>query len=541
MGKNKKVKVLEGIVDTSPVGLNYACATVHRPSQIPHTQGRGSKWCTEERFFDSLTKVSAKSDKALKSSGIVLWSDGKDAVVDTSDTHSIIIGSTGSQKSRRVIMPSICTLARAGENIIVADCKGELYDETGGFLEKQGYSIFNINLRNPLNSHAWNPLLIPYRLYWSDDPLEKTRGELMVYDLSAALCPVQDLKDPFWDQSGQDLLAGSILLLFQNCKDESKINLRSILSILQMVSNESPTLERYLKDIGSDNPIHICLSGSFHNAPQTRRCIVSVAHRAIRVFTSQDAVARQLSSNDIDMDIFNNDRVAIFITVPDERRSFHGVVSVFVKQSYEYLISLADRSPHRRLRHRVSYLIDEFSSFPMIESFDSMISASRSRNIRINMVVQGLDQLKARYGSEVANIILGNCGNILFLTTREQPLLQYISNLVGNGPDGRPLISTSELQRLDKSLGQALVLHDREDPFLSSLVDISEYRLPPTKELKFAKASSEGIPVFDFAMSRMNWITKDFKKIEHPTRDWDSPDFDVDSILSADGEDDNDD
>ena len=59
-----------------------------------------------------------------------------------------------------------------------------------------------------------------------------------------------------------------------------------------------------------------------------------------------------------------------------------------------------------------------------------MITASRSRNIRFNLIVQSINQLRDRYGRQ-AETIRGNCENWVFLHSREFSLLEELSNLSG--------------------------------------------------------------------------------------------------------------
>ena len=107
-----------------------------------------------------------------------------------------------------------------------------------------------------------------------------------------------------------------------------------------------------------------------------------------------------------------------------------------------------------------------------------MISAARSRNMRFYLVAQSMHQLRGKY-DEDADTIKGNCDNWVFLTSKELALLNEISELCGTviteGGVKRSLISVSELQRLNKERGEALILHCRQYPFISELADISAY------------------------------------------------------------------
>lgn len=99
-----------------------------------------------------------------------------------------------------------------------------------------------------------------------------------------------------------------------------------------------------------------------------------------------------------------------------------------------------------------------------------MITAARSRNIRLHMVIQSYGQLVEKYGENVSRAILDNCGNMVYLHTREMDFLTYISRLAGNNEYGRPLISTSRLQRLQKN--ETIIFHGRCCPYLAEDVPL---------------------------------------------------------------------
>lgn len=76
-----------------------------------------------EEFAEKFSKVDI-SQKKYNSGGIILATDNQNVYVDDSDSHSIVFGSTGSKKTRMLIMPTIEILKRAGESFIVTDPKG---------------------------------------------------------------------------------------------------------------------------------------------------------------------------------------------------------------------------------------------------------------------------------------------------------------------------------------------------------------------------------------------------------------------------------
>ena len=169
-------------------------------------------------------------------------------------------------------------------------------------------------------------------------------------------------------------------------------------------------------------------------------------------------------------------RDAVFLIMPDEKSTYHKVVSVFIKQMYELLIDNAYKmTKDNRFLSRVNFVLDEFSSLPQISDMPQMITASRSRNIRFTLVVQSKHQLRQRYGEET-DTIMANCSNWMFLTSREIELLRELSELGGmTDSNHEPLISISRLQHLEKDAGECLIFSGRKHPYFTELPDINVY------------------------------------------------------------------
>ena len=212
-------------------------------------------------------------------------------------------------------------------------------------------------------------------------------------------------------------------------------------------------------------------------------------------FIIRKTLCQVLSKSSFDIRNIGKEKTAIYIIVPDEKTTLHFLVTAFIKQTYEVLINEAQQQDSKKLQVRLNFLLDEFGNIPTISDMPSMISAARSRNMRFFLMIQGIYQLRHKYGND-ADTIIGNCDNLVFLTSREYELLKLFSNLCGettyNDCDGnlnsRPLISISELQHLKKEKGQALILHGRHYPFVTTeLPDIDEYVFKPFPAIEIKK------------------------------------------------------
>lgn len=57
----------------------------------------------------------------------------------------------------------------------------------------------------------------------------------------------------------------------------------------------------------------------------------------------------------------------------------------------------------------MNFILDEFANFTKIESFQAMLTVSRSRNCRFVLALQSFGQLEENIGKEGTQNILDNC------------------------------------------------------------------------------------------------------------------------------------
>ena len=444
-----------------------------------------ARWASEGEITASTSiKKVLLNETCYNAAGlpIVVHEESNELFVDDSEAHSLIVGSTGSGKTRRVILPLINVLARKGESMVVTDPKGELYMNTKCSLEENGYRILTINLREPQKGNAWNPLELPYKNY-KDGNID--RAVEMLYELANNIFKTDrnPSNDPFWTDSAADYFSGLALALFEDANPD-EINLNSILA-MDASGNERFGGAYYINEYYNNhkNPNDLCyinVSGTINAPSDTKGSILSVFRQALKVYVSKNELSKMLATSDFDLSEIENDKHAIFIIMPDEKRTYHPLVSTFIKQCYDVLL-LCAHSKTGKLNSRINFVLDEFANITPISDMSSMITASRSRNIRFYLVIQGMNQLSSAYGVADSEVIKGNCANLVYLVSKELATLREISELCGNekiaktGQIGlqKPLISVNRLLKMP--LGQVLINKERESPFLSHLPDISAY------------------------------------------------------------------
>jgi len=458
-----------------------------------------SRHATPDEVKKSLHRIDFRK-KNQACGGIPLYAEDDTVYVEKGDTHSLIIGSTGSKKTRIIGMPALRMYAMAGESFIATDPKAELYKKTYQLLDERGYKVIVLNLRDPLRSNTWNPLRLPYLQYRNQ---QKDKAKEYVFDMAACISKEGNTHEPFWENCAAELIAGLILLLFE-CADENEVNFRSLRALRTQAFEKGEKYATYIRDnylkyLDKASFLHSLLSGTVEAPDDTRGSIISVFDHSMRPFFFQDNLIDMLSDSDFDMSEIGKTKTAVFLITPDENTVYNKLISIFVKQCYTELLREAEKHPDNSLPLRVNFLLDEFSNFPEITDFPAMITASRSRNIRFNLIIQSQTQLIDKYGHN-ADTIKGNCENWVFLHSRELSLLNEIVGLSGMQNSNMPLISVSMLQTLDKDKGEALILNKRLYPYFANLWDIDQY--PNTAQggqnVQYPENTCKANAVFDF-------------------------------------------
>lgn len=434
-----------------------------------------SRWMKEDEMKKAynVKKIILKNDE-YEHAGIPIIIKDKEAYVDDGENHSLIIGASGSGKTWTIIDPLVKILGKSGESMIVTDPKGEIYEHNANLLRDKGYKVIIVNFRDPENGSAWNPLTLPYRYY--KDGKEDKAMELLE-DLGMNILVDANNQDPFWQKSAADYFTGLALGLFEDAKSEDEVNLNSI-NAMSTFGEERRGASKYDKEYfkikGELSSAYISAAATITAPADTKGGITSTFRQKIRIFSSRQKLAEMLSYTDFDVRTIGKEKTAVFLKIHDEKTTYHALATIFVKQVYECLIDEAQKEENLKLKIRTNFILDEFANMPALKDVESMITASRSRNMRFNFVIQNFSQLNKVYGKEVAETIKGNCGNMFYLITTEYSALEEISKLLGDvkpkdakegkpQPPIRPLVTVSDLQQMKQF--EMIVKRWRNQPF----------------------------------------------------------------------------
>jgi type IV secretion system protein VirD4 len=485
-------------------------------SKEKKSKGGYSDWAKPKDIKESRgVKEVNESDENYESAGIPLYSENGKIWVDDGESHSLIIGATGSGKTYCMVNPLVNILAKKGESMIITDPKAEIYENNANYLRARGYNIILLNFRNPQRGNMWNPLSLPYKLYKAGN-IDKSNE--LLRDIATNILHEEKTDDPFWQNTAADYFVGLAQGLFQDV-EEKYININSIIQMLTVGEEKygaSTYAKEYFKLKDSSNSAYINAAGTVDAPSDTKGSIISVFRQKINIFAMAENLSEMLSESNFDLMDIGRKRTAVFMIIQDEKRTYHSLTTIFVKQCYESLIDVAQEAGGQ-LPVRTNFILDEFANMPELKDVTTMITAARSRQVRFNLIIQNFAQLNQVYGKENAETIKGNCGNMIYLLSSELSALEEISKLCGDKkikskgkdkPDEtRPLISVTDLQKL--KFKDAIIIKQRQSPFQVKLKGVDEYNwnIPKYEKPDYPTREKKAINLFD-----MKAFVKDHKK-----------------------------
>ena len=462
---------------------------------------------------------------AKKGDGIVIGAEKKGKndvqIITTSQLHALIVGTTGSGKTTGFVDQNISVLAKSvgKPSLVISDPKKELYEKHAKHLEKEGYKISVLDLREPYSSARWNPMNVLIRRIRLVKELENNcenrdgkyygAGEVFLsyrdartrvqelkdeiyenaMDLVYTLCPVQNRDQPTWEEGARNLIFGLVLAFCEDCIkgkiDEKQLLLFNIYhNITKYCSEDTTQLREYLLE-GRDefSKVRGLVNTVLITSDKTLTSYLSEVNSYMQQL-SDDGILSLTSENDLDIVNMDEEPNAVFIIVPDERFTRHRFVTLFITQMYKELVEKANLNLRRKqkdtaiLKRNTYFILDEFGNLPKFENIEGMVTVARSRGIRFLFVLQSFSQLTAKYGKDIGDIIKTNCNVKIFIGSDDSETRKEFSELCGQkkiknfsvntnaenpassntGASNQPLITVGMLERLNgDEKGDAIV------------------------------------------------------------------------------------
>lgn len=454
---------------------------------------RSERWNTvneiKRRFHETTDPVNG--------AGPVVYVENGRKYSDDSESHIAVIGRTGKGKSQCCSLPYMREILKKGESLIMLDPKGEGYKKNACYIPEH-YQVFCVDFRNPRKSPTkWNPLSTPYRLFCSKDPDDNDIASSMLSELWNGVYPYDGHSDKFWTDSSVNYAKGLTYGLFETAGKET-INLDSVAVMMEQSEirfggPSNTILKEFYEHLPLDSLAKRNLA-TYVTAPnETRASIHSVAASGLEVFSRSKGLMEMLSDDTLNiMDIDVNRPFILTVITPDETDVYDALSGLLVSQVSQHLIRVAQEKGGR-LPIRVNIILEELGSVgKSIPSLPNLMVASRSRNMRLMLVLQSNAQLVDVYGKSKAETINSCIGiTIGFSTNSWETLTEWAQRCGEKQIENsghiikEQLITASQLAAMPT--GTALVMVDSQYkfiahlPFYDEMYDNSKWKAPQYK------------------------------------------------------------
>ena len=415
------------------------------------------------------------------------------------DRHILINGGTRAGKNRNILLQSIGMIAFSGKNALITDPKGENYLYTHTFLERLGYQTPVLDFREPQKSWKYNFLQPVIDAVDRDDIPAAVDA---CWDLTAQLVG-EPKGERIWTDGEAATIAGSILaVVYDNQAGEARqyqnmTNVYFFISEMAAVLDDKGTtkLQKYADALSDSHPAK-GLFGISKVAPRrTAGSFYTAALATLRLF-SNPLIYDMTRETTISLKKVFDEKTMLFLILPDEKKTYHPLATLFTAMFYQAAIQKAAESGG--VLPKIWYfLLDEFGNFSKIPTIDAMLTAGAGRGIFFTLVLQSFAQLDKIYEKDAARIIQDNCEVWIYLNAGDSETRKAFSARLGNytiysyskstqydryaNPSSaghsanltsRELLKEDELGQIERPY---LIVSGRGYPFVSYSPDLSEW------------------------------------------------------------------
>lgn len=315
---SKKVKLTDKLEIPTPIGDGQ----------------HGTSWWLQKNDYDKVFKYNTinrnnqYNKTSFDSGGIITNFERANEIEKVhfidDNLHVLLIGSSGSGKSRSILIPSITMLGLAGENLFISDVKGELYLYTAEKLKELGYNVIALDFINFLKSNHYNYLDLVINAVEKDDiPF----AESLVNDIVNVLVEKNDKTEPIWVNGEMSVIKTAIMavVLENKGKREYQTLTNAYYFVAEMFKTDEDgemLIDKYMQNKDANDPIKKFFAVAGTAPSKTRGSFVAAALSTLQMFVSE-YVADTIQKSDFDLRDFAKKKTAIYILLSDDKLTYH--------------------------------------------------------------------------------------------------------------------------------------------------------------------------------------------------------------------------
>ena len=434
-------------------------------------------WLTENETRKARLHKRTKNSRFAGTIGASpLWLD--------TETHHLILGPSGTQKSTSAIMN---ILASCPDSALVNDVKGELFETTA--LMRQtlfGHETIKIDPKDPSNSAKINVLAFIAVYVEADSPeaLTLTRGmALQLYPEPSS----QDMNKFFRD--GARILMVTVILSVIVVMPDPHRTMATVFRALNDLDILHDLLERAAKSKALNGEVANMAESQFASAfgddggSKTFEQFRLGALQAIEAFGPGNYLAAITNETTFSFADLKSKKLTCYLIIDYANKDVLGKFSGLMQWLAAYqLVHVGNNKP-------VLFVLDEFCNSPL-HTLPTILTLLRTYGVKCVLATQDLDDIERVYSKHALESVLSETEIKQFLGgIKSQKTLEYLSKALGEitetapsyslGREGvqeslasanRKLLTEEEIRRLSE--GAQIIFFKNLRPLLARKVQI---------------------------------------------------------------------
>lgn len=384
------------------------------------------------------------------------------------DMNLLTCAGPGAGKGVSTVVPNLLEFPGSA---VVVDPKGELATMTAAYRRDiLGHKVIVLDPARTANiSDDLRGTYNPFDALDPADPYITTVAQVIA---SGIVVPNPKSQDPFWDNAALDFIQSCILYMVRHYPPA----LRTLMKLRETVSlGDKALFEAYVKERQEKHPkykpapgddFEFFLQAMYDTADfggvvsetaakimrmgdNTRGSVLSTASTHLD-FVKSPELWDVLASNPDPSRTFRlrelrrQDRpLTVYLCLPVDMMPRQGRwFRMIVSQMTQFLERTGGNFDKRR-DHPILMMIDEFYQLGHLPSIANTLTYARSSGLRMWLIVQDLNQVKANY-PDTWETIIGACGIKQFFGVNDSFTAEYVSKLIGDQEIDVPSITVTE-------------------------------------------------------------------------------------------------
>ncbi|MBR2404021.1 MAG: type IV secretory system conjugative DNA transfer family protein [Lachnospiraceae bacterium] len=336
--------------------------------------------------------------------------------------HKMVMGCSGSRKTRSRVIPDIMQYIARGESFIVTDPKGEVYQKTSKLARLKGHDVKVLNLK-PSELECSDGIHI-LKYVGNNQMKAQTIAEIIIRNTSK-----DKREDNYFTPGAKSLLTAAILYTTMN--EDLKPEERTFGEMYRMLVKNSPMqLSQIFKSLPIEHPARLAFL-TFDSGTDAGK---SSIHQGllIRLQALQNPTFQKiLSTDEISLTECGDRPCAYYIVTSDQESTLDFGTALFFNLFFIEIVAHADKQRGQRLKVLVNVEMDEMPSIGPIPDMQRKTATVRSRGIILTFVCQNQEQIEEIYPNKVWKTIMSNCSTQILLAVNDDETAETFSKRSG--------------------------------------------------------------------------------------------------------------